>query len=472
MSLKQSRMSEGFVDGDEELMDATESARRRRTHYLGLPVSELKKICDSRGLQSTRELATPKDKLGIILALEADEDSKLNWVNSQNFEMFFGCVVILNAVAIGIQIDFPKTFMLREWLVINLLFFAAFCGEIGLKLRSMGWHEYIKDNWNIFDVVVTILAAIQIGAYYSFVDERFYDEWSKYVAGDFVQMLRLCRLARLARVFSELGMLITSFVSSLKALFWIALLALLWFYVCACIGAVFIGRREFLPAEEEEAIRELRHKFSTIPLSMFALFEVMTLEGWTDYVRPLMHTRMYLVFFFLFFIFVTAFFMLNLVTAVVVDRTVAAQKSAEDLENEEKENERNAHIKVIYEILNKANTEAGGVDMMPRELFDDTLRDLEIADSMRHLEWSPKYLQSMFALIDYDNDGEASLAAFQKLLEASKEALDTTNYVRFQINLAHRLEFQEKLTLTVLHALEKISDQKFPLPDSMDKLKR
>lgn len=261
-------------------------------------------------------------------------------------------------------------------------------------------------------------------------------------------------------------MLIHSFVSSLQALFWIAVLALLWFFLCACIATVFIGRREFLPSEDREDLRELRAKFSSIPMSMFALFEVMTLEGWVDYVRPLMATRMHLVFFFLFFIFITAFFMLNLVTAVVVDRTVAAQEEVEETDAKETMLARTAHINVIYEILRQANLDANMGETMDRTVFDETLEDPEMVQSLKALGWSGKYMQSMFALIDYDNDGDANLTALKNLLEASNQALDTTNYVRFQINLAHRLEFQEKLTLTVLHALEVVGKTKFALPDA------
>merc|ERR1719473_1844815 len=117
---------------------------------------------------------------------------------------------------------------------------------------------------------------------------------------------------------------------SLKALLWIFILAAIWYFLCACVATVFIGRREWLPNEKgdgvsKEVIAELRDRFKTIWLSMFALFEVMTLEGWTDYVRPMLASRPDMVLFFLTFIFVSAFFLLNLVTAVVVDRTLEAQ---------------------------------------------------------------------------------------------------------------------------------------------------
>jgi len=274
-------------------------------------------------------------------------------------------------------------------------------------------------------------------------------------------------LMRLARVFPELGMLLRSFATSVQALGWIMALMLIWFYLVACFCTVFIGRREWLPSEDKEAIRDIREKFANIPMSMFALFEIMTLEGWVDYVRPLIYTRVHMVLFFIAFICVTAFFMLNLVTAVVVDRTVAAQE--EVAENEEKEENfvRASHIRCIMQVLLSKN---GGEDQITWDKYCKSLQDAEITQAMHHLNWSTEYMESMFMMIDYDNNGEASIQSLQRLTEASNMPLDTANYVRFQINLARRLEFQERLTLTALDALEKMGSKPLGLPESVETL--
>merc|ERR1719326_986579 len=123
----------------------------------------------------------------------------------------------------------------------------------------------------------------------------------------------------------------------------------------ACLGTVFIGRRSMLPSENQEEILELRDRFSNIGYSMFALFEIMTLEGWTDYCRPLLGSRLHLVLAFFVFIFFTSFFILNLVTGVVVDKTIAAQEELEDTEEKDKLMKQQAHINCIYRVLSQKN---------------------------------------------------------------------------------------------------------------------
>merc|ERR1719335_1077109 len=104
---------------------------------------------------------------------------------------------------------------------------------------------------------------------------------------------------------------------------------------------------------------ELRKAFDNIPISMYTLFEVMTLEGWTDVVRPLLGNRPAMIVFFMFFVFVSAFFLLNLVTAVVVDRTMASQAQSEDTSTFVKEDERETQIGNLHSALLRRN---GGQD--------------------------------------------------------------------------------------------------------------
>lgn len=385
-------------------------------------------------------------------------------VESMWYEPLMGVIVILNAVSIGLQIDYPTYFSPAEWLMISVSFFVIFFSELVFKLVAYGT-TYFSDVWNIFDFVVTVLVAIEIVMTYNYVDHRLHDEWSKYVSGDMLQILRLFRLLRLARIFKELGVLIQSFLMSLRALLWIFILAAIWYFLCACVATVFIGRREWMPNEKgdgvsKETIAELRDRFSTIWLSMFALFEVMTLEGWVDYVRPMLHSRLDMVLFFLIFIFISAFFLLNLVTAVVVDRTLEAQREQTKSESDQILDREIICINTLGELMKRLNHDR---DIITTEDFEEILHNADVVKYMKQLRWNRDFMLSMFNLIDHDDDGEASIKRIQKLWVACHEPLDTSNYVRFQINLARRMEYQEKITLTVLHALEEHSRQKFEI---------
>lgn len=434
---------------------ATEQAYRSST------TKDLRTLCFERNLG----VATSLKRAELIALLEENDHRCKTWVETMYFEVFFLCIVALNAVAIGWEIDNPDSMTVGYFALLNVTFLIAFVSEIVLKLTALGWRRYIKDYWHIFDVVVTTLAIVQVCSTYIMLAAYFHRHMKEYVAADCLQILRLCRLLRFAKVFPELGRLIKSFLMSLKALSWIFVLLTLWFYLSGCFATVFLGRRELLPSEDHDEIRDLRTKFATIPLSMFALFEIMTLEGWVDYVRPLLHSRPHLVFFFLAFIFITAFFMLNLITAVIVDRTKAAQDEELECEAQEAQLQRKIHINEICQALRVENRNAPAPDLITHEDFETTLRHCDdVAEALGELGWSRRYLSSMFNCMDQNNDGQSSIASLQKLLEISDQPLDTANYMRFQLSLSHRLEHQEKLVLRVLGVLEDISQQKFELP--------
>jgi voltage-gated sodium channel len=447
---------------EEAVHTMTKAQRDRRREYMVMTLEDLQQVCDEQGIKYDA-LADRRDLTRLIE--EKDTQITKPWVRGKAFEGFWLIMILINALYVAVQIDHAHLLSAETWAILNFTWFLVFLTEAIIKASVMGWRSYIADPWHVFDVVVLTTIALQMSATYSILigESRLYKGLSQYVATDFVQVVRLCRLFRLASYFKELGMLIHSFIGSIKALSWIMVLLFIWFYIAACVATIFVGRRDNLPSEDEADIKDLREKFATIPLSMFALFEVMTLEGWVDYVRPLLKTRVHLVFFFLAFIFITAFFMLNLITAVVVDRTVAAQQSADDVISQEQFLTRKARIKFIAEMLLRSNPTPGD-DTIALSDFERALDNPEVQEVMRELGFSKRYMMSMFGLSDHDSAGEASISGIRKLLEVGHEALDTTNYVRFQVNFSHRLDFQENLVLSVLDGLEKMGDGKIILP--------
>eukprot|EP00416_Gambierdiscus_australes_P038530 CAMPEP_0171110136 /NCGR_PEP_ID=MMETSP0766_2-20121228/71182_1 /TAXON_ID=439317 /ORGANISM="Gambierdiscus australes, Strain CAWD 149" /LENGTH=480 /DNA_ID=CAMNT_0011571973 /DNA_START=19 /DNA_END=1461 /DNA_ORIENTATION=- len=437
------------------LQKATTSRSHRRS-WANKPTRDLKHLVSQLEVGDCSELTRAE-----LISLLTEEDVKRkSWVEGQCFEFFFLIVVIANTAFIGYQIDHPVSLRLHQFMMVNLLFLSLFVTEIVLKVAVLGWRQYMADYWNVFDFIVTLLVAVQMTLTFLILHDHFFGHLDEYVAADCLQILRLCRLFRLARIFPELGHLIRSFFMSIQALFWIFVLLLLWFYISACFATIFIGRRAMLPSEDHVEVGELRQKFATIPLSMFALFEIMTLEGWVDYVRPLLHTRVHLVCFFLLFIFVTAFFILNLITAVIVDRTKAAQDEDREWEKQEAQLHRKAHINCICNALYQENRSSNVPDVITREDFDSTIQEHEeVQQALGELGWSTRYLSSMFSCVDQNNEGIMSISSLHKLLEISDQPLNTANYMRFQLSLAHRLEHQEKLTLKVLRTLERLDER-------------
>merc|ERR1719487_126532 len=163
-----------------------------------------------------------------------------------------------------------------------------------------------------------------------------------------LRLLRLARIVKLVRLFRELYLLVNGISHALRALFWVAVMTTLVILVCSIFITRTIGQRwtvreyahtgrcsgvpeyhtrpreevyddpYFDPVESPKLACTILEYFGTVPESMFSLFCVMTLEGWPDMARTLMHRssggHFVSVFFFIVFVFFTNIFLLNLVT--------------------------------------------------------------------------------------------------------------------------------------------------------------
>jgi len=384
-----------------------------------------------------------------------------NFFGSSLYEYTIMMVICLNAVAIGAEIDHEHYFPWWVWMIVNTTFGAIYLIEMVLKIFAFGWTRYFGSHWNRFDFIVTILTLVGDGLVVWQLATGASTSSKKGGFTAVVPVLRLLRILRIAKMFHEMRVLLGSFLGSISALGWIVLLMALWFYICACVCTVFMGRRQWLPNSSSPQAQELRKSFDNIPISMYTLFEVMTLEGWTDVVRPLLGSRPVMIIFFMFFVFVTAFFLLNLVTAVVVDRTMSSQASAEDASLFVKEDERESQISGLHLALLKRN---GSQDRIRRKDLSNWSREPFVQQYLEKLEWNSKVISEMAVLLDDNNSGTVSLAQLREYWSSYGQPLDTAMVLRFQLQLAQRLDHQECLCLTILDALQEVSGKRFRLP--------
>jgi len=435
-------------------------------HFADLPPDEpcFLELQDGRGFAQDRHLIT-----GVSFVDPFDPNMGPIGRCRHSLRGFFGTlfyeysimvIIIINAFTIGAEIDYAHAIAVWGWMAVNAVFTVIYVTEMCLKFFAFGPRTYVGSAWNVFDATVTITTFIG--------DIIVFQQWYSGGHGGsggflaIVPVLRLLRILRVAKMFDELRVLISSFMASMSALGWIAAFTGLWFYICACTCTVFLGRKEMLP-DSVPGAPALRAKFANIVMSMYTLFEVMTLEGWTDVVRPILIYRPWLVVFFIFFVFVTAFFLLNLVTAVVVDRTLLAQAEADRANKTCVEDERESRIADLHSSLKLRNS---GKDIIRREdLIAWTNEPSSTAmQHVQELEWNGLMLGRMATLLDKENRGAVSLNKMRDMWVRYGQPLETAGVVELQMQLAERLDHQECLCLTLLDALEQISGKKFSLP--------
>merc|ERR1719223_1974535 len=139
---------------------------------------------------------------------------------------------------------------------------------------------------------------------------------------------------RFSSGFQNMWQLIKGLVDSFETLVWtyVLILSVLWFF--GIMGTAIIGQSDALEAAviNETGVPYAREYFEDVQVSMLTLFQVLTLDSWTGIARPLAYVQPWTALFFVVFISVGDFLVMNLVTSVIVEQAFASgRKAKEDL---------------------------------------------------------------------------------------------------------------------------------------------
>jgi len=404
-------------------------------------------------VQTVKEiLAESEDPELFALAAKPRGKYRLIFVDLR-YEMAIGVIIGLNAVIIGITIDHPQLLSVNVWHLIHYSFFLFWTLEVVAKLVVFGPKDFFtgfQKHWNIFDLTVTVMAAMEIGWVAT------HEHLEHAIDGDFVQVLRLFRILRLGRVFPVLQVLCDSLVNSVKTLGWVFAFMGIWFFVCACIATAFIGRRMYNPSEGDEEVRQVREWFGTIPMSIFALFELMTVEGWTSYARPLMANKAMFIFVMFFFTF-TVFFLLNLITGVVVDKTLAALVAETDKKQERDIEKDKLLVRLLISRLLERNNDE---DLISAEQLASLCQHENVVEVITELGMQKNYVLGMSAICRATGTGDVSLKRLEAMIAERNTHLTNSVYFNLEMSLTHRLKQIEQLNVDLVRSLEKASGSK------------
>lgn len=199
-------------------------------------------------------------------------------------------VILFNAVLLGLETsDAVMAVAGPTILVLDTLCLAIFVIEIGLKLFAQGW-RFFRSGWNLFDFFIVGIALVPATQGFS--------------------VLRALRILRVLRVISatpRLRRVVEGFITALPGMGSVFLLMALIFY----IGAV-MATKLFSDAFPEW--------FGDLGRSAYSLFQIMTLESWSmGIVRPVMEIYPWAWAFFVPFIMVTTFAVVNLLVGLIVN---------------------------------------------------------------------------------------------------------------------------------------------------------
>ena len=219
---------------------------------------------------------------------------------SKRFEIAITIIIVTNAVLMALE-TFPSATErfghVIEWS--NVIILAIFVVELSLKMFAFG-RNFWREGWNWFDLCVVLLSLLPATEAFAAL-----------------RALRAIRLLRLVTAVPSLRRVVEGLLHAIPGLGSIVVVLLLLLFVFSLMGTRLFGQTH-------------PDFFGSLGSSAFSLFTVMTLEGWPDLAREVMKDHPMAWAFFIVFIMISSWAVLNLFIGVIVDSMQAHTRAKEE----------------------------------------------------------------------------------------------------------------------------------------------
>ncbi len=208
------------------------------------------------------------------------------WVESERVQRIIIALIIINAITLGLETSSHVMDNIGGLLkLIDRLLLGVFVAELLVKLYAFGG-RFFRNPWNIFDFIVIGIALVP--------------------SSGPLTVLRVLRVLRLISMVARFRFVVESLLRAIPGILSIAGLLLIVFYVAGVMATGLFGD-------------QFPEWFGTLGESMYSLFQIMTLESWSmGIARPVMAVYPWAWAFFVPFILIATFTMLNLFIAIIV----------------------------------------------------------------------------------------------------------------------------------------------------------
>ncbi|XP_051767890.1 calcium channel, voltage-dependent, P/Q type, alpha 1A subunit, b isoform X16 [Ctenopharyngodon idella] len=243
------------------------------------------------------------------------------FVVSPPFEYSIMALIALNTVVLMMKYHGASDAYDKVLKNLNIVFTTLFFMECVLKIIAFGAQNYFRDAWNIFDFVSVIG---------SITDILVTELGDSFINLSFLRLFRAARLIKLLRQGETIRILLWTFVQSFKALPYVCLLIAILFFIYAIIGMQLFGN---LKLDDETAVN-VHNNFRTFIMALMLLFRSATGEAWHEIMLACLGGKdcdeksgnegpecgsNFAYAYFVSFIFLCSFLMLNLFVAVIMD---------------------------------------------------------------------------------------------------------------------------------------------------------
>uniref|UniRef100_A0A9J8BRB7 Voltage-dependent T-type calcium channel subunit alpha n=1 Tax=Cyprinus carpio carpio TaxID=630221 RepID=A0A9J8BRB7_CYPCA len=287
-------------------------------------------------------------------------------INHKMFDHVVLVIIFLNCITIAMErprID-PSSAERIFLTLSNYIFTAIFVTEMTIKVVALGWcfgeKTYLKSSWNILDGMLVMISAIDI------LVSMISNSGTKILG--MLRVLRLLRTLRPLRVISRapgLKLVVETLMSSLKPIGNIVVICCAFFIIFGILGVqLFKGKFFVCQGEDTRNITNksdclqasykwVRHKynFDNLGQALMSLFVLASKDGWVDIMydgldavgvdqQPVMNYNPWMLLYFISFLLIVAFFVLNMFVGVVVENFHKCRRHQEAEEAKRREEKR------------------------------------------------------------------------------------------------------------------------------------
>ncbi len=273
-------------------------------------------------------------------------DRVRGWIESPRVQTGITALIVLNAITLGLETSATAMAAAGPLLhALDRLILAVFVAEIALKIFAQG-RSFWRDPWNLFDVAVVSIALAPATETLSVL-----------------RAFRILRVLRLVSVVPSLRRVVGALLHAIPGMGSVVMLLAVLYYVFSVMATKLFADR-------------FPEWFGTIGSSFYTLFQIMTLESWSmGIVRPVMEVHPLAWLFFVPFILLTSFAVLNLFIGIIVD----AMQSQAHAEEEALHRGEPTLIDVMAEVralrADMANLRGDGATLRGEEVGDGRMPD-------------------------------------------------------------------------------------------------
>lgn len=341
---------------------------------------------------------------------------------NDTFSYVVGLVILSNTIVMWLEVDYSDWGI---WPMVEYTLLVFFMFELSVRLWAFGCGFFTGDDCasNIFDFVIVMFGVIDVVIRELMSFEH--GKLTKFVTlCRAMRLLRILRMVRVFKTFRQLYLLARGLVASVVSVGWIAMLFLMVIVVFAIFFTNFLGHS----ADSFQDAEAVRTYFGTVTASMTTLFQFVTLDDWSHVARTVTDEEPIYFLFFVFYILITSFTILSVLTGVVSEKILSVSRGESDQMQKEAQEEREQLQGRASDLYKKAKRKSDGLigktqfRHLVTEDFVDTKKEFHYFGLVMD-DWEQDDMVNLFCTIAQDKPGLSEDEFFDGLLRLGGPAM-------------------------------------------------